>query len=175
MEKVEPAPQRFRRRAKGPGSSSGASERASPHSGASVDSLLCDTLLGDSLPDSHTSLPSATHTSPPNSTCDVEPTDGDTNAAAAVDAPRPDPELQDQSEDPAPPGAPDLSSLIPAELAGLERSEISPLCSAHRLLLSSCHIQQEDSVALVVFVHNSSDSDVLQLQLELDSDELQVE
>lgn len=75
---------------------------------------------------------------------------------------------------PAPTGDFDPAHGLPADLAGLPRSDITPLGSDSSLDLSACHVQGDDSLALVIFVHNSSSSDVQQVLLELHSDELQV-
>lgn len=66
------------------------------------------------------------------------------------------------------------SSYLPAELCGLYRSEIAPLCTAHSLELSACHIHQGDDMILIIFISNSSDSQVLQIRLDLKSEQLKV-
>ncbi|KAM9352476.1 AP-4 complex subunit epsilon-1 [Symphorus nematophorus] len=186
MGKSEPTPQRFRRKAKGPGSSSSGSEQmsnslVSPPS--TVDNLLCDSLL-DSNITSELAVSSPTQTpqlsqrvTTANGTCDVELTDsdikgsnpsliGDNSVSVAAD---PDPH-----EDPDRPKDLCLSAQLPAELSGLSHSEIAPLCSNQSLDLSACHVQKDNSLVLVVFIYNSSDSDIQQILLELDSDELEV-
>lgn len=189
MGKSEPTPQRFRRKAKGPGSSSSscASEQISNSlvsAPSTVDKLLCDNLLDSSIASELpvSSPAQASHLSQSlttaNGTCDVEIPEGDLKgsnpslirdngvAVAADPAPHEDP---DRPKDLC------LSSHLPAELAGLSHSEITPLCSNQSLDLSVCHVQKEDSLALVVFIYNSSDSDIQQILLELDSDELEVQ
>lgn len=66
------------------------------------------------------------------------------------------------------------ASSLPVDLAGLPRSDVTPLGSDDSFDLSACHVHGDDSLALVIFVHNLSSSDVQQVRLELHSDELQV-
>ncbi|XP_010746455.3 AP-4 complex subunit epsilon-1 [Larimichthys crocea] len=184
MGKSESAPQRFRRKAKSPSSSSGASEQISNSlvsAPSTVDNLLCDNLLDANI-SSELAVSSPTQTSQlsqslttANGTCDVELTDTkgsnpslirDLSVAVAAD-PTP-------HEDPDKPKDLCLSSHLPAELSGFSHSEITPLCSNQSLDLSACHVQQKDSLVLVVFIYNSSDSDIQQILLELDSDDLEV-
>ncbi|XP_029289654.1 AP-4 complex subunit epsilon-1 [Cottoperca gobio] len=183
MGKSEPTPQRFRRKAKSPGSSSSASEKTSNSlvsTPSTVDNLMCNNLL-DSNITSELVVSSLEQTSQlsqglaaANGTCDAELTDSDVkgsspslcgdNAVAAADpAPHEDP-CKDLL----------LTSHLPAELSGLSHSEITPLCSNQSLDLSASHVQKEDSLVLVVFIYNSSDSDIQQILLELDSEEIEV-
>ncbi|XP_037307696.2 AP-4 complex subunit epsilon-1 [Pungitius pungitius] len=183
MGKSELTTQRFRRKAKGPVLSSGTSEQISNSfvSGSSVaNNLLCNNLL-DSNITSETAVPSLEQTSQTshgataaNGACDVESTDSDmkencpsvirdNGLVAAAPAPR---EGRDKLKD--------LSTHLPAEFSGLCHSEISPLASNQSLDVSACHVQKEDSLALVVFMYNSSDSDIPHILLELHSEELEV-
>ncbi|XP_042351610.1 AP-4 complex subunit epsilon-1 [Plectropomus leopardus] len=180
MGKSDPTPQRFRRKAKSPSSSSGASEQISnsPVSASStVDNLLCNNLM-DSGVTSELAVSSPEQTSQlsqdltaANGTCDVELTDSDIKGSSPS-------LIKDNSAD-APPHEDEpkdfcLSSHLPAELSGLSHSEITPLCSSQSLDVSACHVQRDDSLALVTFIYNSSDSDIQQILLELDSDEAEV-
>ncbi|KAM3609182.1 uncharacterized protein V6R79_010826 [Siganus canaliculatus] len=180
MGKSEPTNQRFRRKAKSQGLSSDSSERipnSFPPTPSAVDHLLYDSLL-DSNVTSQLAASSPTQTSQPcqgltdaHSTCDAEITDANipgSHSSVIQDngiTAHPDP---DRSKDPS------LSCLIPADLAGLSHSEITPLCTNQSLDLSACHVQREDSLVLVIFVYNSSCSDIQQIGLELDSEELEV-
>ncbi|KAK5902091.1 hypothetical protein CesoFtcFv8_007383 [Champsocephalus esox] len=152
MGKSEPTPQRFRRKARSPASSSGASENIShslvspPITGLAAANGSCDEELPDS--DVKGSSPSLI---------------GDDALVAADPAPREEP-----------PKDLLLSSYLPAELSGLSHSEITPLSSDQSLDLSACHVQKEGDLVLVVFIYNSSDSDVQQILLQLDSEELEV-
>lgn len=181
MGKSEQTPHRFRRKTKGPGSSSEArgeisSSRVPPSS--TVDNLLCDNLPDSSVTSELTASSQLSRSpSTPNGTCDVELADSDSKGS------RPFVIIGDDGVDPADPaprgdleGPKDscLSSHLPAELAGLPRSEITPLCSNQSLDLSACHVQKEDSLTLVVFIYNSSSSDVQQILLELGSEQLEV-
>ncbi|XP_035520863.1 AP-4 complex subunit epsilon-1 isoform X1 [Morone saxatilis] len=186
MGKSEPTPQRFRRKAQGPGSSSAASEQMSNSlvsTPSTVDNLLCDNLL-DSNITSELDVSSLTQTSElsedlttANGTCDVELAESDIkrsnpslirdNGVAVAANPTP-------HEDPDRPKDLCLSTHLPAEFSGLPHSEITPLCSNQSLDLSACHMQKEDSLSLVIFIYNSSDSEIQQILLELDSDELEV-
>lgn len=184
MGKSEQMPHRFRRKAKGSGPSSANRENTSNSlvsSLSAVDNLLCDNLVDSSIasePASHaqtTQLPQG-HAAA-NGCSDAELTDSEAKGS--------DPCLRsnngvDAVADLAPSGDPErpkdlrLSSHLPSELAGLHHSEITPLCSDQSLDLSACHVHGEGSLAFVVFVYNSSASDVQQVLLELDSDELEV-
>lgn len=183
MGKSEPTPQRFRRKARSPASSSGASENISNSLVSppiTVDTLMCSNLL-----DSHiTSEPdvSPLEQTPPLSqglaaadgSCDEELPDSDVKGSS--------PSLIGDdalvAADPAPHEEPPkdllLSSYLPTELSGLSHSEITPLSSDQSLDLSACHVQKEGDLVLVVFIYNSSDSDIQQILLELDSEELEV-
>lgn len=177
MGKSEQTPHRFRRKAKGSGPSSDARVEISsarvPLS-SRVDNLLCDNLLDSSV---SSELTASSHLSrsptAANGTCDVELADSDSRGG------RPSDDGVDPA-DPAPCGDLEgpkdccLSSHLPAELAGLPHSEITPLCSNQSLDLSACHVQKEESLTLVVFIYNSSSSDVQQILLELSSEELEV-
>lgn len=177
MGKSEPTPQRFRRKAKPQASSSASSEQmsnspASPPS--AVDSLLCNSLLDSNISSEETSeLSEGLITA--NGTCDVkaELTGCDVNGrnpsltkdqglSASAVAPHEDPNRHC------------LSSHLPAELSGFSCSDITPLCSSESLNLSACHVQKQDSLVLVVFLTNSSDSALQQILLDLDSEQLEV-
>lgn len=172
-------PHRFRRKAKGSGSDARgeiSSSRVSPSS--TVDNLLCDNLLDSSVTSELTASSQLSY-SPctANGTCDVELADSESKGS------RPSVTIRDDGVDPADPAPPGdlegpkdrcLSSHLPAELTGLPRSEITPLCSNQSLDLSACHVQNEDSLTLVVFIYNSSSSDLQQMLLELCSEELEV-
>ncbi|KAM8751334.1 AP-4 complex subunit epsilon-1 [Acanthopagrus schlegelii] len=183
MGKSEPTPQRFRRKAKSPSSSSDASERISNSlvsSTSAVDNLLCDNLLDTSeLAVPSPSLTSQLSQSLPtaNGTCDVQLTDGDAKGSSPTlvrDNGVAGPADSTPHKDPDRPKDLCLSSHLPAELAGLSHSEITPLCSDQSLDLSVCHVQKEAYLALVIFLYNSSSSDIQQILLEVDSDELEV-
>lgn len=185
MGKSELTSQRFRRKAKAQGSSAGASEQISNSlvtSPSTVDNLLCNNLL-DSNITSEPGVSSQKQTSrlarglaTANGTCDVE--------GELTDIKGSKPSLiRDNgmvAADPAPHENPDgrkdlcLSSHLPAELSGLSCSEIIPLCCNQSLDLSACHVQKEDSLVLVVFMTNSSDSDIQQILLQFDSEVLEV-
>uniref|UniRef100_A0A8C2ZYZ4 AP-4 complex subunit epsilon n=1 Tax=Cyclopterus lumpus TaxID=8103 RepID=A0A8C2ZYZ4_CYCLU len=111
-----------------------------------------------------------------NGICDVELTGSDMSETSPT-------LIRDNgvvAADPAPHEDPDklkdlcLRTHLPAEFSGLCHSEITPLCTNQTLDFSACHLQKEDSLALVVFIYNSSDSDIQEILLELDSDELEV-
>ncbi|XP_031138801.1 AP-4 complex subunit epsilon-1 [Sander lucioperca] len=185
MGKSEPTPQRFRRKTKGPGSSSAVGEQISNSlvsTPSTVDNLLCNNLLESNIT-SELDVSSLEQTSQlahglttANGNCDVELTDSDIKGSS--------PSLNGDNEvvaaDPGSHEDPDgpkdlcLSSHLPAELSGLSHSEITPLCSKQSLDLSACHVHKDDFLVLVVFIYNSSDSDIQQILLELDSDELEV-
>ncbi|XP_029909653.1 AP-4 complex subunit epsilon-1 [Myripristis murdjan] len=187
MGKSEQTPQRFRRKAKGQGSSSGASEQISNShysTQSTVDNLLCNNLLDSTVTsDLAVSTPEQTpqlsqEVATTNGTCDaeqdlIEETDpGNSpsliraNSTVTADPPA--------HKDPDRPKDSCLSSHLPAELAGLSHSEIIPLCSSQNLDLSACHVQKEDALLLVIFIENSSDSDIEQMLLQTESDELEV-
>ncbi|XP_059191525.1 AP-4 complex subunit epsilon-1 [Centropristis striata] len=181
MGKSEPTPQRFKRKAKSPSSSSGASDQMSnslSSTPSTVDNLLCNNLLDSNItsqlvvssPEQAPQLSQGLTAA--NGTCDVELSDSDVKRSSPS-------VVEDNSvvaADPAPheDGPKDLSSHLPAELAGLSHSDITPLCSNQSLDISACHVQKDDSLLLVVFIYNSSESDAQQILLDLDSDELEV-
>uniref|UniRef100_A0A3Q1AHP2 AP-4 complex subunit epsilon n=1 Tax=Amphiprion ocellaris TaxID=80972 RepID=A0A3Q1AHP2_AMPOC len=176
MGKSEPTTQRFRRKAKGHSTASSTSEQVSnsvisPPS--TVDNLLCNNLL-DSNITSELAVSSPQLTSrlsqglaATNGTCDTDtelPESDRKESKPAV--------IRDSyvvAADPAPHEDPDrpkdlaLSSHLPAELSELSHSEITHLCTNQNLELSVCHVQKEDSLLLIVFISNSSDSAVQQI------------
>lgn len=185
MGKSEQTPHRFRKKAKG--SDLAARDQVSNSlvsAPSAADNLLCDNLM-DSNITSELAVSASAETpqlsqSPTtrNGTCDVELTDDESTGS--------NPSLiRDNgvtvAADPAPHGDPKkpkdfcFSSYLPAELTGLPHSEITPLCFNQSVDLSACHVQKEDSLALVVFIYNSSSSDIQQMLLELGSVELEVQ
>ncbi|XP_030281368.1 AP-4 complex subunit epsilon-1 [Sparus aurata] len=183
MGKSEPTPQRFRRKAKSPSSSLDASERISNSlvsSTSTVDNLLCDNLLDTS----ELAVPSPSLTSQlsqslttANGSFDVQLTESDVKGSSPTlvrDNGVAVPADSTPHKDPDRPKDLCLSSHLPAELSGLSHSEITPLCSDQSLDLSVCHVQKEEYLALVIFIYNSSSSDIQHILLEVDSDELEV-
>ncbi|XP_022048607.1 AP-4 complex subunit epsilon-1 [Acanthochromis polyacanthus] len=187
MGKSEQTTQRFRRKAKGHSAASSTSEQMSNSAvspPSTVDSLLCNNLL-DSNITSELAVSSPKRTSQlsqglaaTNGTCDADTellesdrkeskpaVITDSYVVAADPAPHADPDR---------PKDLDLSSHLPAELSGLSHSEITHLCTNQNLELSACHVQKEDSLLLIVFISNSSDSAVQQILVQVDSDELEV-
>uniref|UniRef100_A0A3B3U3P4 AP-4 complex subunit epsilon n=1 Tax=Poecilia latipinna TaxID=48699 RepID=A0A3B3U3P4_9TELE len=67
------------------------------------------------------------------------------------------------------------SQSTPAELSALSHSKVTLLFSKQNLDVSACHVQKEDSVVLVVFISNCSDSFLHQIRLQVDSEELETE
>ncbi|XP_026031368.1 AP-4 complex subunit epsilon-1 [Astatotilapia calliptera] len=185
MGKSEPMPQRFRRKAKGQGLGSSfianeqiSSSLISPPS--AVDNLLCNNLLDSNnaseLAEQTSQLSQSLTTA--NGTChaEAELTESDTKGCnpalrrdncvvAAGPGPHNDPGRLTEVC---------LDSYLPAELSGLSHSEIAPLCANQSLNLSACHVQKEDSLILVVFIMNSSESAIQQMLLQVDSEELEV-
>lgn len=184
MGKPEATTQRFRRKAKGPVLSSSTGEQISNSSvsaSSMANNLLCNDLL-DSNITSETAAPSLeqtpqlSHDLPAaNGACAVESTDRDVkeNSASLIG------DNRLVAADPAPRGdrdkLKDFSAHLPAEFSGLCHSDISPLASNQSLDVCACHVQKEDSLALVVFMYNSSDDDIPHILLELRSDELEVQ
>uniref|UniRef100_A0A3P8P4E4 AP-4 complex subunit epsilon n=1 Tax=Astatotilapia calliptera TaxID=8154 RepID=A0A3P8P4E4_ASTCA len=176
MGKSEPMPQRFRRKAKGQGLGSSfianeqiSSSLISPPS--AVDNLLCNNLLDSNnaseLAEQTSQLSQSLTTA--NGTChaEAELTESDTKGCnpalrrdncvvAAGPGPHNDPGRLTEVC---------LDSYLPAELSGLSHSEIAPLCANQSLNLSACHVQKEDSLILVVFIMNSSESAIQQIRL----------
>ncbi|XP_068595563.1 AP-4 complex subunit epsilon-1 [Brachionichthys hirsutus] len=181
MGKSEPnLNQRFRRKAKGSGSSLGATDPTSDSlvsAPRAVANLLCDDLLDPFTSELTLSSPKQTLShavANANGTCgealngsDTKGTDSSLIGDNAVPVPHED-------EDEEPDREKDLSSSLPAELVGLSRSEITLLCSSQGLDLSACHVQEEEALGLVLFIHNSSHSGIRQILLEFDSNELEV-
>lgn len=187
MGKSEPTPQRFRRKAKGQDSATVTSKPISNSvlpAPNIMDNLMCDNLLDSNVqseqsissPKQTTQLSQASTTV--NGTCDAQGELTDSGVSGTNPALITDNVMI--AADPAPLEDPDqpkdlcLSSHLPADCIGLSCSDITPLCSNQCLNLSACHVQKEDSLVLVVFITNSSDSDVQELLLQFDSEELEV-
>ncbi|KAJ3597018.1 hypothetical protein NHX12_003418 [Muraenolepis orangiensis] len=157
MGKAEPTPHRFRRRAKGQGSSSGTSERSSPDSGSVPPHV-------DSAPHLPLDLP-ANNGAQEDLGEDMSASLIETNGMAVVD---PDTYIDLHDPDHV-----HLISSLPGELSALPRSEITPLCSHASLALSACHVQTDRSALLVVFVANTSDSAARRFVLRMTSGDLE--
>ncbi|XP_062318618.1 AP-4 complex subunit epsilon-1 [Osmerus eperlanus] len=177
MGKTEAAPQRFRRKPRGQGSSSGSVESSS---------FSSHSLLGNNLLDS-TNIPSdgvvstykterTQDLTATNGTCDPEETPPPGETAAHVLPLISGLETVEPAThtDPERPRNPCLSSHLPAELSGMAHSDITPLCSNQSLVLSACTVSTEDTLLLVLFISNSSDSAVQHLLLQLTCRELEV-
>lgn len=176
MGKTEENPHRFRRKAKASDPAQEAASNSAFSPSSSVDACLCENLLD---PESASSSPSQTSRLPlglgtTNGPCDAELTDrhgeGESSSPAVENG-------VDEGTESTPQTAADmrLSSRLPAELRGLPCSETTPLSSNHSLHLSACHVQKEDAVILLLFLHNSSSSDIQHMRFELRSDELEVQ
>ncbi|KAF7224233.1 AP-4 complex subunit epsilon-1 isoform X1 [Nothobranchius furzeri] len=176
MGKSEQTSQRFRRKLKDPAASFPSSTQnplVSPPS--SVGHLLLDSSISSDL----ISSPEQTHLSSVDLTVangEVELPDRDMkgikstllredSALAAGSSPH---EELDRPKDSC------LTSHLPAELSGLPHSEITPLCTSPSLDLSSCHVQKDDSLVLLVFMKSSSDYDIQQIQVQVTCEELEV-
>ncbi|CAG05538.1 unnamed protein product [Tetraodon nigroviridis] len=172
MGKTEENPHRFRRKAKASDPSQEGMSNSAFSSSSSVDNFLCENLLD---PESATSSPSQTSRLPrslsaTNGTCDVE---GANSSPAADGGVSEGTDSGRQEEQPTPKDG-CLSSHFPAELRGLPCSEITPLSSNQSLDLSACHVQKEDALILLLFIHNCSSSDLQQTCVQLHSEELEV-
>uniref|UniRef100_A0A1A8MTX6 Adaptor-related protein complex 4, epsilon 1 subunit n=1 Tax=Nothobranchius pienaari TaxID=704102 RepID=A0A1A8MTX6_9TELE len=176
MGKSEQTSQRFRRKLKDPAASFPSSTQnplVSPPS--SVDHLLLDSSISSDL----ISSPEQTHLSSVDLTVangEVELPDRDMkgikstllredSALAAGSSPH---KKLDRPKDSC------LTSHLPAELSGLPHSEITPLCTSPSLDLSSCHVQKDNSLVLLIFVKSSSDYDIQQIQVQVTCEELEV-
>ncbi|XP_047451963.1 AP-4 complex subunit epsilon-1 [Mugil cephalus] len=178
----KPEPQRFRRKAKGEATSSSTSEQTSnslvsPPS--TVDNLLCNNLLDSNASQLVVSSPERTSQlsqdlTSSNGTWDRESEFTNSDIKESDTAPIRDNCVAVPHQDKDRPKDLSLTSHLPAELSGFSHSEISPLCTDRSLDLSACHVQKEDSLALVVFIANSSDSDIQQMLLQVDSEELEI-
>ncbi|XP_068168108.1 AP-4 complex subunit epsilon-1 [Antennarius striatus] len=181
MGKSEPnLSQRFRQKAKGSVSSPEATDQT-PNSLVSapiaVDNYLSDNLLDPITSELTLSSPKQTLSQAPtnaNGTCDEASAGSDTKGKDSFLIRDSGVPVPDEDEEPG--GCEDLclSSYLPAELTGLPHSEITPLCSNQSLDLSACHVEEEESLGLILFIHNSSHSDIQQILLEFDTNELEV-
>ncbi|XP_055011063.1 AP-4 complex subunit epsilon-1 [Boleophthalmus pectinirostris] len=176
MEKSDPMVQRFRRKAKTPNSFSGVTERGSVSSistSAAVDNLLCT-----NIPESASVVPEVTHEpSPPSKTeldaslsVDIIDSTPSLVQSNGVETPLDltENEVTDKSKD-------ECSSIsLPAKLSGLAHSEITSLCSNQSMEVSACHVHKDDCVLLVIFILNSSDSDIENARLHVSSEQLEV-
>ncbi|XP_022611642.1 AP-4 complex subunit epsilon-1 isoform X1 [Seriola dumerili] len=186
MGKSEPMPQRFRRKAKGQSSSSGATEQISTSlvsTPTNVDNLLCHNPLDSNITSELAVSPSAQTSelsqglTTANGTCEIEVELSDSNIKGSNPSLIGDNDLV--AADPAAHEDPDrpkdfFISHLPAELSELCHSEITPLCTIQSLDLSACHVQKEDSLVLVIFISNSSDSAIQHILLDLDSEQIEV-
>lgn len=144
-------------------------------SSTSVDNFLCETLLD---PETTTSPQLPLNLSTTNGTCDVELTENKLegeNSSPAVDNNVDQGTESAHREEQQTPKDFCLGSHFPAALRGLPCSEITPLSSSQSLDLSACHVQKEDALILLLFIHNSSSSDIQQMRFELRSDDLEVQ
>ncbi|KAI1904057.1 hypothetical protein AGOR_G00001760 [Albula goreensis] len=66
------------------------------------------------------------------------------------------------------------NSSLPAELEGLPHSELLSLASDRSLSLSACKVYREDAVELILFIRNTGTSSLLDLSLQLNSENLKV-
>lgn len=169
MGKSEQNPHRFRRKAKSSASLSAGRETTSDPV------VSAPNEVGDLLCDSPAESPSLNQGSGgvANGCCshseltNGDPAGGERRLSGEDDL--------DDEDGPAPgPEGFDPAFSLPTDLAGLPRSDVTPLGSDDSFDLSACHVHGDDSLALVIFVRNSSSSDVQQVLLELHSDELQV-
>ncbi|XP_054899872.1 AP-4 complex subunit epsilon-1 [Poeciliopsis prolifica] len=175
MGKSDSTSQRFRRKTKASGSSEQITNPLiSPSDGS--DNLLYKNLLDS--PDLDVSPPEQTPgLAAPNGSCDAEEESSDTDLKEIETPPIRDERVTaEASPDDDPDGSkdPSLTSHLPAELSALSHSDITPLFSKQNLDVSACHVQKEDSVVLVVFISNCSDSFLQQIRLQVDSEELEV-
>uniref|UniRef100_A0A3P9PHP8 AP-4 complex subunit epsilon-1 C-terminal domain-containing protein n=1 Tax=Poecilia reticulata TaxID=8081 RepID=A0A3P9PHP8_POERE len=175
MGKADPTSQRFRRKTKASGSSEQITDPlVSPSDGS--DNLLYKNLLDS--PDLEVSPPELTAgLSAPNGYCDAEEEPADTDVKEIETPPVRDERVTAEAsphDDPDGSKDPSLASHLPAELSALSHSKVTPLISKQNLDVSACHVQKEDSVVLVVFISNCSDSFLQQMRLKVDSEELEV-
>lgn len=175
MGKSDPTFQRFRRKTKASGSSEQTTNPlVSPSDGS--DNLLYKNLLDS--PDLDVSPPEQTPgLAAPNGSCDAEEEPTDTDVKEIETPPIRDERVTAQAsphDDPDGSKDPSLTWHLPAELSALSHSKLTPLFSKQNLDVSACHVQKEDSVVLVVFISNCSDSFLQQIRLQVDSEELEV-
>uniref|UniRef100_A0A6Q2YWI6 AP-4 complex subunit epsilon n=1 Tax=Esox lucius TaxID=8010 RepID=A0A6Q2YWI6_ESOLU len=184
MGRTEAAPQRFRRKPKGTGSSSGTSEHSSNSSHSSSGTAAGNTLDSTTAATGQQISQHALGHPPVNGNPIVEtpgplPPVRDGGVAAEIPTGHTDSgTLADPNEDPVPVRPRDLPliSHLPAELSGLARSKLTTLCPGPDpgLALSSCRVYKEDALVLVVFVSNNSDSTLHRVALRFTSKQLEV-
>ncbi|XP_075998280.1 AP-4 complex subunit epsilon-1 [Genypterus blacodes] len=189
MGKSEAMPQRFRRKPKSQSTAASASQQISvSHNSthSTVDNLLCNNLLDSTVTsESAASTPKqppqlSQHITTANGTCDEDEEEGEFIKGEVMGGDGSP--VVDDEDDPPPPTRDDsdgpkekcLVSCLPAELSGLPRSDVAPLCSSQSLDLSACHVEKDDALVLVVFLANGSDSAVQQMLIQVDSEELEV-
>lgn len=174
MGKSDPTQQRFRRKVKIPNSSSG-TERPPAFpvlTPTAVDNLLCNNILESNM------VPEVSEDTPAPSQCEASGSSNDElidNTQSPVqsngvetDLDLVENEISGGHEDECP------SLCLPAKLEGLPRSEITLLCSNQTVALSACHVEKDDHVVLVIFIVNSSDSDLENVLLQISSEKLEV-
>lgn len=167
MGKSEQDSNRFRRKAKSAASLSTSRE-------ATSDPVVSTPKVGDLLCDSPAEMPSGLQESSSDAIGRCSPSELTNGDAVGVERCLSGEDSLESEDGPAPTADFDPVSSLPVDLAGLPRSDVTPLGSDGSLDLSACHVQDDAASILVIFVHNSSSSDIRQVLLELHSDELQV-
>ncbi|KAG9337022.1 hypothetical protein JZ751_029881 [Albula glossodonta] len=85
------------------------------------------------------------------------------------------PESSDKPVEPSPVQTDkQTNSSLPAELEGLPHSELLSLASDRSLSLSACKVYREDVLELILFIRNTGTSPLLDLSLQLNSENLKV-
>ncbi|CAL1595065.1 unnamed protein product [Knipowitschia caucasica] len=173
MGQPEPTAQRFRRKAKTPNSSSSAlPERVSvaPVPTSSVDNMLShDPLEATSM------LPEVTHETilPPNTEVNallIDTANSSPSPSNGVEIPF---ETSENEIAKTPKHECPVRSL-PPDLLGLPHTKITSLCSSQTLDVSACHVEKDDSVSLLIFTSNLSDSDMENIHFSFSTEQLQV-
>lgn len=178
MGKSDPAPQKFRRKAKGPISSSSATERVSPSlfsTSSTVEDLLCNNNTPESslVREQNNQTPQPSQSlSEVNRSCDEDIRESNLSSVQSNGVETFAESASNKDTDRPKDVGPSLS--LPAKLVGLPHSEIMPLCSNQSVDLSACHVQKEDCAVLVIFISNSSDYDLEEILLQINSEQLEV-
>lgn len=178
MGKSDPAPQKFRRKAKGPISSSSATERVSPSlfsTSSTVEDLLCNNNTPESslVREQNNQTPQPSQSlSEVNRSCDEDIRESNLSSVQSNGVETFAESASNKDTDRPKDVGPSLS--LPAKLVGLPHSESMSLCSNQSMDLSACHVQKEDCAVLVIFISNSSDYDLEEILLQINSEQLEV-
>ncbi|XP_073688698.1 AP-4 complex subunit epsilon-1 [Garra rufa] len=175
--KSDAPPSRFRKKPRphdSSSSSSGTSERSSDSSSRSTtDSFLYGSLLEEEPATSISTLGHTPKSTTANGLAENKDTKEDRRANTSqilggdMVIVRPN-TIQDKHPHPS-----DLTTLLPADLKDLPRSDVISLTSDPSLSLSSCRVFRDEALLLVIFISNCTESAIKDVAVQLACEELE--